>query len=384
MTGNDPETYPPSAEPPQTSSPLQTSTTNATLGPVPTDRAELLDRARMFLRSPLSRYEDVAYQRQFLVEKGLTEQEIAGLLRERPVQAPAVPPRTYPQPPPSNLPHLLAGVLRILSWVAGGSAAFLLIYYRFLLPRLTQSALARRSIKSHQQELLMKLTSSLHGLRDAQTDTFAVLPRPLPTKEPMPYVDCKSLDDIVAVSGEKHDVSEVSLLRCALNDLSNKGREGTPDELFRELLEKIPWLEADTGYQESLWKTLNETPLFSRSNDSNKPPRWAYDPPPLPLPAPLLPSLDSLNTALWPLATRSANPFQHTLQGMIDFTGYLTTQTYSLSSSAIRMPGLAPATLGTEEEEVRREIRALKGLVLNRRSFLPSRPSSTLGVPIAP
>lgn len=47
----------------------------------------------------------------------------------QPQPAPAVPPRTYPQPPPSNLPNLLVGVLRIATWAAGGSAAILLLYF---------------------------------------------------------------------------------------------------------------------------------------------------------------------------------------------------------------------------------------------------------------
>jgi len=44
-----------------------------------------------------------------------------------------------------------------------------------------------------------------------------------------------------------------------------------------------------------------------------------------------------------------------------------------------RLPGTAPPTaMAIEEEEVRMEIKALKGLVLNRRTFMPTlaRPSS--------
>lgn len=44
-------------------------------------------------------------------------------------QAPSIPPRTYPQLPPSSLPILLAGLVRIMKWVAGGSLALLVIYY---------------------------------------------------------------------------------------------------------------------------------------------------------------------------------------------------------------------------------------------------------------
>ena len=40
-----------------------------------------------------------------------------------------VPPRSYPQGPPSNLPGLILGVLRLFSWIAGGSTVVVFIYY---------------------------------------------------------------------------------------------------------------------------------------------------------------------------------------------------------------------------------------------------------------
>ena len=50
-------------------------------------------------------------------------------LLPQPQQAPMIPPRTYPQPPPSNLPNLLLGIYRLFSWLAGGSATLIFIYY---------------------------------------------------------------------------------------------------------------------------------------------------------------------------------------------------------------------------------------------------------------
>jgi len=68
------------------------------------------------------------------------------------------------------------------------------------------------------------------------------------------------------------------------------------------------------------------------------------------------------------VSERPTHRFQHTLQSLIDFTGYLTTKTYALASAMHRLPGAtpSPATTGIEEEEIRMEIKALKGLVLNR------------------
>lgn len=66
--------------------------------------------------------------------------------------------------------------------------------------------------------------------------------------------------------------------------------------------------------------------------------------------------------------------FQHTYQGLSELTGYIATQTYAIPHG-MRAPGVGLGVpLTTEEEEVRREIRALKGLVLNRRSFMPRLP----------
>jgi hypothetical protein len=68
------------------------------------------------------------------------------------------------------------------------------------------------------------------------------------------------------------------------------------------------------------------------------------------------------------VSERPTHRFQHTLQALIDFTGYLTTKTYAFASAMHSLPGTtpSPATTGIEEEEIRMEIKALKGLVLNR------------------
>ena len=92
---------------------------------------------------------------------------------------------------------------------------------------------------------------------------------------------------------------------------------------------------------------------------------------------------------IWSRSTPATPPstqpkYQHTFQALSDLTGYITTQTYALPTG-FRAPGIGfGAPLTPEEEEVRRDIRALKGLVLNRRSFMPRvpRPGSA-GVPDA-
>lgn len=146
---------------------------------------------------------------------------------------------------------------------------------------------------------------------------------------------------------------------------------------------------------------LSTNPKYFVADDSDAHTlRWSYTTPPPPPPSPLVSSLENLKSGLPTLASStSPNRFQHTLQTFIDFTGYLTAQVYTVSSATLgyRPPGTHTTSLSPQEEEVRKEIRALKGLVLNRyvnatastgltisrfwlplrRTFMPSRPSST-------
>lgn len=134
----------------QVSSTRIQAATSASLVPAQTptedlNREHLLDRARSFLASPQVQNQDLPSKRAFLREKGLSEAEIENLLRtlvraypsNRPqtlnisfqsLHTPSIPPRTYPQPPPSNLPVLLLGIVRLFSWLAGGSAALIFFY----------------------------------------------------------------------------------------------------------------------------------------------------------------------------------------------------------------------------------------------------------------
>jgi hypothetical protein len=83
------------------------------------------------------------------------------------------------------------------------------------------------------------------------------------------------------------------------------------------------------------------------------------------------------------VSERPTHRFQHTLQALIDFTGYLTTKTYAFASAMHSFPGTtpSPATTGIEEEEIRMEIKALKGLVLNRSVSLSFHTRRLIGLP---
>lgn len=75
-------------------------------------------------------------------------------------------------------------------------------------------------------------------------------------------------------------------------------------------------------------------------------------------------SLCALKSALPTRTGQEPSRFQHTLNALTDLTGYIATRTYDGFRRAVE-PGVAQGV----EEEVKREIRALKGLVLNRCVF---------------
>ena len=96
-------------------------------------------------------------------------------------------------------------------------------------------------------------------------------------------------------------------------------------------------------------------------------PRWRYVPQPPKDPSPVMKSLQSLHSSL-PRDEPEKQKFQHTLQTLSEFTGYISSQIYI----PMRYAGNSTYTLtsgsagNTIEDELKKEIRALKGAVLNR------------------
>jgi hypothetical protein len=125
--------------------------------------------------------------------------------------------------------------------------------------------------------------------------------------------------------------------------------------------------------QDSLLQTLSTCPLFQHSEASDQRTFvWSYIPPSPPPLSPLLSTLTNLSGSLSLLPKRlHEQSRQEVLQMLFSFTGYLGTQLYAFPS-ALSL-GASGVTMGAAshlaEEELRREIRALKGLVLNRSVF---------------
>ncbi|KAF7332292.1 hypothetical protein MKEN_00110400 [Mycena kentingensis (nom. inval.)] len=360
----------------------------------PADRTDLLSKARTFLQQPQVQREDVAAKRKFLAEKGLTETEIDMALRE-PQARPVVPPPSYPQPPPSNLPVLLIGMARLLSWLVGGAAALAFIYRRILLPRILESFTARKRIFSHQISLLQKLNESLRALKTIQSENASVLPKPDPYTyaEPPELAACATLDTLVsaakvsAQTAELAQLDAVSLLRCGIADFAAGavGRNPNTEELFTMLESKLPWLVSDEGrgFENRLWETLSTCPLFVSApipSPDVVPPTsiqgeeilyWSYNKPEPAAPTELAESLSRLAASVPKSSLDKRSPMQHALQTASDLTGFISAQMYSHYVPIGTRLG-SGVSLGPAEEEVRKEIRTLKGLVLNRRTFMSS------------
>lgn len=349
-----------------------------------------MSRARTFLRSPQIQYQDMTAKRQFLAAKGMSEADIDSLLQEQ-VHAPMIPPRTYPQPPPSNLPTLLLGLVRLFSWIGIGSMGLLFVYYRWLYPRIVRTVEARRSLRSHHLSAMRKLTASLSTLKESHSESLAELPRHDTFHEPEEFAQTRSLAQVLKKLGDVDpnytSIPPVTLLRCAIADFT-KGKPGddfqpTTEDIFLLLEGKIPWLATDEAYKFKgiIYDALLACPRFesiqieANANDTAQQ-KWKYNAPPRVQPSPVIQSLSNLNAAL-PKSTKDeprSSVFQHTLQALSDFTGYISSNVYvpyrppggmGISSTY----GLSPA-----EEALKKEIRALKGLVLNRKTFIPSIP----------
>lgn len=247
------------------------------------DRSDLLARARSFLASPQVAHQEASIKRKFLAEKGLCDAEIDAVLREvvshslshcdanlfslQSSSTPTIPPRTYPPSAPSNLPTLLLGFARILSWIAGGSVVLVFIYWvcsvidvwvryyslnsqRFLLPRITQTLIARQSLRSHYSTLLQKFTSSLSAVKESQSESYSVLPHSEPYREPTAYSNCRSISEVLKLLDENEPeyatIPPVALLRLSITNEQNL-TPPTTEDVFRYMEDKIPWLVSQDG-----------------------------------------------------------------------------------------------------------------------------------------
>lgn len=146
------------------------------------------------------------------------------------------------------------------------------------------------------------------------------------------------------------------------------------------MLQRIDYTRAEK--QALVHKELNREVFFARItppklDDATSEPELLYVVSDSPTPDPYVDrlqiSLPKLSVALGKLtnAHRSEGTTNtsasRTLQSLTDFTAYLSSQTYAIPSGYLATFGnRSQRTLGAAEEEVRKDIRSIKGLLLNR------------------
>ncbi|OCB84572.1 hypothetical protein A7U60_g8558 [Sanghuangporus baumii] len=317
------------------------------------DRNALLDCARTFLKSPDVVHEDPTTKRRFLTDKGLREDEIDGLM-------------------PSSTPTCTSASLSSASSVEFTTSPTWID---------EDTLMANRRLRRPHFHLLPELKAS-------QAETHAVLPAPSASYEPKQFAEFHKLEKLGIERDTPIEVPEFTLLRCTIEGLLAEGKKATKEELFALLEERFSWLKTDEGltYQNSLWEKLTTYPCFSESDENNRL-VWTYTAPTPPDPTPLLTSLTSLKSS-FPPARTEPSAIQRALDTLADFTGYITTQTYQLAAGSMRLHAGhgystfgAPSQLTPQQEEVKKDIRALKGLVLNRRTFAPTATRATSYTP---
>ena len=139
---------------------------------------------------------------------------------------------------------------------------------RYLLPRLTASLQARKSLQSHQLGLIERLHASARSLRATQEGAFAVLPttKPPGLREDSPFSECLTLRELNGkIESETIDTDSVphfTVLRCALGS-GKLEKQPTAAELFKSIEDHLPrlGLASDMGLQVSSIRSFSSSPL---------------------------------------------------------------------------------------------------------------------------
>ncbi|PVG04209.1 hypothetical protein CPB86DRAFT_868934 [Serendipita vermifera] len=267
------------------------------------DRDFLIEKARTFLKTPAVASQDVESRRKFLMEKGLSGEEIDQLISECP---PPIPPRTYPRTAPSKLPIILYATFKLLLLLSGASVVSAAIYFTYIFPKLAASFGARSKLLSHQTALFSKLQSLSNDTRYIQREGL--------------------VGPWTASSSEE------------TKETASEGNAQVPKS-EEQVTESNP--PSETPLPQVPGPRLSQNP-HNTTQDA------------------LLASLNALKLAL---PKRKAQ-YNVALQDLSNMTALITSKMY------------APRVHSGIEGEVRKEIRAAKGLLLNRKTFVNTQPST--------
>jgi len=253
-----------------------------------------------------------------------------------------------------------------------GSAA--LVYHIAILPRLIKTLQARHSQKLAQLERLSKLATSASNLENHGLDTAQ-------TVEAQSNWEPKSIEGYKSRDGDK---TCRDLVRSILH--SSGESQLSAEDIISKAKEAFPESGDDPDLERCIRRELSQTRFFSRS----VPEYDSADPDAEPKPSPVYSMIsprtqeENLDSAMGRLDTvtfahkellSESSPIassaaQKTLQSLTELTALISGEMYSLPSgfrgSFASLNNRPQTTLGPAEEEVRRELRSLKGLLLNR------------------
>ncbi|KAG8874178.1 hypothetical protein FRB97_006087 [Tulasnella sp. 331] len=272
----------------------------------PPNRDRLIQKARHFLLTSDVRYQDDDRKRFFLLGKGLDPDDVSMLLNEIALPPPPLPPRTYPGATKrTDWLALLLSVSRVLAYLSGASAAMLFMYYRILLPRINAGLEARHLLQ-------LQGTDSLKGLRDRVESIKQQLP---PIVRPDSEVEASS----AAESSAQNDDATIDT-KMEVNPPESGANDGSLAQNSKT---------DDLAVNLSMLASTIHSIRFARQINRDK---------------------------------------SDTLQSLANLTGFISSRIHYRSYADAMGTGMGAKrpSLGPVEDEVRSEIRALKGLALNR------------------
>ena len=150
----------------------------------------------------------------------------------------------------------------------------------YLLPRLAQSYQARLALRKHQSALIARLTGSVSALKATQAESYKDLPRTVPVYEDSQYAQCHAIDDLLShVENSREDstrpsvdIPDITILRCALEELGRSKTDGTStEELFGHLESKLSWLGGEEGAVRQVRFTLFVVRGLTPSSQTERP-----------------------------------------------------------------------------------------------------------------
>jgi hypothetical protein len=131
---------------------------------------------------------------------------------------------------------------------------------------------------------------------------------------------------------------------------------------------------------------LHSTPIFLQTTDDTSVERWSYVSVSSSGPAPILNALSDLRSSLPSSSTTSPSDTGPALRGLLQSLASLTALATSHAYGLTKRATFGQVEMSPGAEEVRKEIRALKGLVLNRRAFMGRGsspvPTINMGMPV--